>query len=319
MEQKNVVVVGGGNGAAVSILALKRHLEQFAIAAVISMSDSGGSSGRLRKEFNTLPPGDILRGMLAMSRYDYATLRQIFYESRFEGAGKMDKHNLGNLFLTLGGQYTGDLVKTFSAFHQALECVGSVFPVTLDENDLCAEFMGGEVVCGEEAIDRPDKKHFGTMIKRVWLDPEPKLFGPAKTALLEADYIIIGPGSLYTSLVPNLLVQGFGEAVQASKAKIVYVLGNGYELHGENGPTTMSGFVQAIQKYLLRKIDLVIYNTEDLGVKEKKFYADKKWGVATRDIEEIQREYHLLGHKFEREGGGLSKEKLSEAFKQYLV
>ncbi len=319
MQTKNVVVVGGGNGAAVSILALKRHLENFSIAAVIAMSDSGGSSGRLRKEFGTLPTGDILRGMLAMSRYDYFTLRQIFYESRYEGVGKLDKHNMGNIFITLATKYSKDFVSVLNAMHQSLECVGSVFPITLGSADLCAELENGKVLCGEDMIDRPEDKHHGTLIKKVWLEPKTKLFKPAEQALVEADYIVLGPGSLYTSIIPNLLVGGFAKAIKKSKAKLVYVLGNGYELRGENGPTTMSGFVEILQKYLPRKIDLVIYNTENLGGKEKRFYEDKHWGVAVRDIEKIQLEYHLIGHGFEREGGGLSKEKLGEAFKEYLV
>lgn len=316
---KNVVVIGGGNGAAVSILALKRHLELFSIAAVIAMSDSGGSSGRLRKEFGTLPTGDILRGMLALSRYDYAPLRQIFYESRFEGVGNLDKHNLGNIFITLATQYNKDFVSVLNAMHQSLECVGSVFPVTLGSADLCAELENGDELCGETMIDRPSEKHQGTMIKKVWLQPVVKIFEPAEQSLVEADYIVLGPGSLYTSIIPNLLVDGFADAVKNSKAKIVYVLGNGYELRGENGPTTMSGFVKALQQYLPRKIDIIIYNTEDLGVKEKRFYVDKHWGVAARDVKELQNDYELIGHQFEREGGGLSKEKLGEAFKEYLV
>lgn len=316
---KKVVVVGGGNGAAVSILALKRNLDLFSISAVIGMTDSGGSSGRLRKEFGTLPTGDILRGMLAMSKYDYYTLRQIFYERRFAQPGKLEKHNLGNIFLTLATQYSGNVVETIKGFQQSLECQGVVHPVTLDAAELCAQFKNGEIVCGEDTIDRPTSKNSDTTIERVWLDPEPALYAPAKKALLEADYIILGPGSLYTSIIPNLLVKGFSNAIKKTKAKLVYVLGNGYETHGENGPTTMSGFAAVLQRYLPRSIDVVIYNTEDLGKKEKRFYTEKSWGIATRDIEKLTKKHTLIGHDFERDGGGLSKEKLAQIFKTHLV
>jgi uncharacterized cofD-like protein len=100
MSKKRVVAVGGGNGSAIALEALKQHRDIFDISAVISMSDSGGSSGRLRREFGTLPPGDILRAILSLSLYDYSILRKIFYNNRFSGAGKSVDHNLGNLFFS---------------------------------------------------------------------------------------------------------------------------------------------------------------------------------------------------------------------------
>jgi uncharacterized cofD-like protein len=315
--KKNVVVVGGGNGAAVSILALKRNPDLFSLSAIIAMSDSGGSSGRLRKEFGTLPPGDILRAILAMSKYDYYTLRQIFYERRYTG-GKLDRHNLGNIFMTLATMYSGSLVETLEALQHSLECVGNVYPMTLESADLYAVLKNGDIKKSETEIDRPGRKSDKTVIEKVWLEPQPTLYPDAKKALLKADYIVLGPGSLYTSIVPSLLVKGFVEALKKSKAKLVYIVGNGYEKEGENGSTTMAGFVTNLQGYLPRPLDMVIYNTEDLGNKEKRFYADKKWAVAARDVETLGKKYQLVGHRFERDGGGLSKEKLAEAFKMYL-
>src|SRR3989338_10719600 len=105
MSKKKIVVIGGGNGSSLCLEALKKHANIFDISAVISMSDSGGSSGKLRKEFNTLPPGDIMRAILSLSKYDYKILRRIFYKPRFKNTGKLDSHNLGNLFLTLMSQH----------------------------------------------------------------------------------------------------------------------------------------------------------------------------------------------------------------------
>src|SRR3989339_860667 len=120
MSKKKVVVIGGGNGSAISIVALKQNLDLFDISAVISMSDSGDSSGRLREEFNTLPPGDIMRAVLALSKYDYPLLKQIFFRNRFSGAGKLDGHNLGNLALILGEKYDGDFMSAIRALEQNL-------------------------------------------------------------------------------------------------------------------------------------------------------------------------------------------------------
>lgn len=318
MNKIRVVVVGGGNGAAVSILALKRNPDLFQPASIINMCDSGGSSGRLREEFNTLPPGDILRALLAMSKYDYYTLRQIFYEKRFTESGKLNDHNLGNLILTLFSEYSKKYPDTLAAMAEALECVGEVAPVTYELSQLVAELSNGEVVEGEVHIDRPAyrREH---IIKKVYLKPVPTLSQPAERLLRDAEYIIFGPGSLYTSIIPNVLVQGFNEAVAKSKAKLVFVVGNGYEAEGETGPMTMSGFTEVLQQYIPRPLDMIIYNTHDLGAVETKFYQEKKWAVAKRDMERLSTKYTLVGRPFERAGGGLSKEKLAEIFKELLV
>lgn len=317
MIKKNVVVVGGGNGAAISLFALKGHLEQFEIFGVTSMMDSGGSSGRLRQEIGVLPPGDILRGILALSKYEHAWLRSIFYEQRFEDVGKLSGHNLGNLLLALGSQYGGSLPDAVHALQQALGCVGDILPVTLDSVQLIAKLVDGTRLVSEAAIDRPSLG--GAEIERVWLEPEAKIYEPARSVLLAADYIIFGPGSLYTSLVPNILVSGFIEALQKSNAKLVYALGIAYENDGEKGPIMMSDFVLTLEKYLSRKIDVVIYNNHEPSPVQRAFYASRQWGESGRDIEKVAAGRTLIGYDFERDRGGLSKEKLAEVFEKYLV
>jgi uncharacterized cofD-like protein len=146
-----------------------------------------------------------------------------------------------------------------------------------------------------------------------------RAYQPALEALRQADYIILGPGSLYTSIIPSLLIPEVKQVLKQSKAKLVYVVGNGYEAEGELGPTTMAGFVEALQRYVPRSINIVIYNTADLGAKERRFYEEKKWGVATRDVEVLKERYMMFGYPFERDGGGLSKERLGEIFKKVLV
>lgn len=314
---KHVVVVGGGNGAAVSLGALKRHIDQFTISAIISVMDSGGSSGRLRTELGVLPAGDILRGILALSHYDYATLRQLFHETRFEEAGKLTGHNLGNLFLALGSQYAGSFPDAINAFQQALQCVGNVFPVTLDNAQLVAELVDGTEMVGEAAIDRPPTA--SAAIKIVRIAPEAKLYEPARQVLVAADYVVFGPGSLYTSIIPNLLTSGFVEAIKESKAKLVYVLGLAYENNGEKGPVAMSELTLALEKYLPQKLDIVVHNTHKLTAKERANYAVKHWTETDRDIEKVTEGRRLISHDFERDGGGLSKDKLAEVFQKFLI
>src|SRR3989339_2031331 len=154
-HKKNVVVIGGGNGSAVCLEGLKTYTNIFDISAVISMSDSGGSSGKLRKEFNTLPPGDIMRAVLSLSKYDYQSLRKIFYQPRFSGLGKLDTHNLGNLFLTLTIQFTGNFIHAIEAMSHSVEAKGRVYPVSLENINLVAELENGKVIKTEAFIDNP--------------------------------------------------------------------------------------------------------------------------------------------------------------------
>ena len=191
----NVVVIGGGNGSAVTINALKEHTDVFDISAVIAVSDSGGSSGRLREEFYTLPPGDLMRAILAMSKYEYKLLKQIFYKNRFKDVGKLNAHNLGNLFLILSKQYDGDIVHAMRALEQSVEAVGRVYPVTLDVVHLCAELTDGTTVKTEAVLDEPTYDR-GKKIKRVWLEPEGKVYEGAKKVIVDARHILLSAASL---------------------------------------------------------------------------------------------------------------------------
>lgn len=311
-----VAVIGGGNGTAICLVALKKWCDRLDLSAIVSMSDSGGSSGKLRHEFGTLPPGDILRAVLALSRYDYSLLRQIFYEPRFEGLQKLDGHNLGNLFLVLTARYGGNFLAALEALSQSVDALGKVYPVTLDLADLAAELTSGEVIRTESFIDNPNYNR-GSKIKKAWLEPEPKAYAGAEQALREADYIIISPGSLYTSLVAALLPKGIKESIATSKARLIYVAGSAYRLDGETGPEKLSDFVLQLEKYLPRQLDAVIYNNHILDEEQNKFYAEKKWGVFEKDMDKISGR-ELIAADFESARGGLSSEKLGEILKNIL-
>ena len=278
MEKKNVVIVGGGNGGSISIRAMKQFPDHYNISAVIGMSDSGGSSGRLREEFDVLPPGDILRGVIAMSRYDYDTMRHIFYETRFSEYGKLQGFGLGHLFIALAEKYNGGIVDAIRALAQALDVVGPVFPVTTESSDLCAELVNGDIIIGEHNIDRPSKEHQED-IHRVWLQPTPIMYERTKQELRDADYIIIGPGSFYTSIIATLLPEGVKDILRESKAKLIFVSGNGIELEGEKGPRSLYKSVQALNDYLPRPVDAIISNSHELN-EEQKSHTKKKVGAS---------------------------------------
>ena len=312
--KQNVVIISGGNGSGVSINACKTFLEEVALSAVIPMSDSGGSTGRLRREFDTLPVGDIMRAVIAMSKHDAGLLKQLFYRMRFKKAGKLDGHNLGNLFLILAEQYGGDFVHALTALHPAVEAVGTVHPVTLDVSDLAVELASGEQVVGEHEIDRP--KSTEDKITRAWLEPQPALYNGAKEALKKADVIVFGPGSLYCSVIPSLLVADVQEVLEKSSAKLVYVVGNAFEEHGEAGPRVLSKFISTLESYLPRALDAVVFNNHSLSEHEQKRYQEKQWTLITNDVDD--NDPRVIVGDFERSGGGLDPDKLGALLKDVI-
>ena len=323
---QNVVVIGGGNGSAICLEALKKYASSLNISSVVSMSDSGGSSGKLRKELNTLPPGDVLRAILSLSIYDYQSLKKIFYKPRFKNIGKLNNHNLGNLFLTLAGQFSGNFIYALEALSQSVEAQGRVYPVTLENTSLVAELDNGKIIRTEEFIDNP-KYNRGWKIKRVWLEPKCRAYPQAVQAITKADVIIIASGSLYTSLVATLLPIGIKEAIKKSKAKIIYLAGSAYRINGETGPEKLSEMIAQLEKYLPRSIDQVIHNNHKLSVKQKKIYQENGWGVFAFDKENFppkadqsraEKSPKVISLDFERVEGGLDPKKLSPIFKKYI-
>lgn len=316
MNKKKIVVIGGGNGSAVSLVALKQNINLFDISAVISMSDSGGSSGRLRKEFGVLPPGDIMRAILALSKYDYPLLKKIFYTNRFDETGKLSKHNLGNIFLTLATKYSGDIRLAIKSLLQSVEAQGEVFPATLQSCDLVAELQNGQKIFGEANIDEPnyDRKY---KIKKVFLEPKVKANLEAIEAIKNADYIVLCSGSLYTSVVATLLPVGMIEAIKKSHGKLVYVCGNAYRTDGETGPENMADAAAVLQSVLPRAIDFVLCNSHILNKVEKKNYREKNWGVLENNAKEIKNSKVII-FDYERAGGGLCSFKLGAMFKKIM-
>lgn len=316
--KKKIVVIGGGNGTAIVLQALKPHHEELAISAVISMSDSGGSSGKLREEFHTLPTGDIMRAVLSLSRYDYPILKKIFYENRFSEVGKLNVHNVGNLFLVLAQQYGGDFISGIRALSQAVESVGYVYPATLDITDLRAELTSGEIVRGEAKIDIPDYDRCKKIV-RVWLEPAGRIYEAAKNVIISADYIIFGIGSLFTSVIPPLLADGAQEALQNSKAKFIYVLGGHYAIERETGPTKASEFLAILQQYLPGPIDIFILSRpENISASQQKYYEEKKWGLIEYDKENVVCPI-VSAQDLQKEQGGTDHRKLGKVLMEIIT
>lgn len=257
-NSKKFVVIGGGTGTYTVLSGLKRITDQ--ITAVVTMMDSGGSSGRLRDEFGQLPAGDVRQALVALSN-DSSVMRELF-NYRYEKGEGLEGHSFGNLFLTALAEVTGGMEKALLEAGRILNIKGQVLPVTLSDSNLVAEYENGLVVKGESEIDVP--KHDGKLhITKLALEPQAQPFSKTLQAISDADLIIIGPGDLYTSLIPNLVVPGVATAICNSKAKKVYIV-NLMTKFGQTYDFKASNFVAEIEKYLGNCLDLVLFNSKEL-------------------------------------------------------
>jgi uncharacterized cofD-like protein len=226
MAKKLVVVVGGGTGTHTVLRGLRQYSDTIDIAAVVSMSDSGGSTGRLRDEFGQLPAGDVRNALTALAAegdtHD-ALMRQLFMYRFSRGEG-LSGHNFGNLFLTVLTDILGSEVKAIAAASRILRVAGKVVPVTVDHVELQATYENGQVVLGEHKIDEGSTGLPPNLrITELALSPRATLSEEAVAVLKEARLIVFGPGDLYTSILPNCIVDGFQEVLALSKARVVYV------------------------------------------------------------------------------------------------
>ena len=256
-----VVTVGGGTGSFAMLSELKKVASR--LWAVIAMTDSGGSSRRLMDEFGRpLPLGDLRQALVALSRS--SRLWGDLFSYRFpngpdDGVGG---HALGNLILhALEELNGGDLLGALEDAEQILDAGGHVVPVTLDRATLCAELSDGRIVRGEAEIDQPGDRPI-LPIRRVFLEPPAPALPQARKALARADRVLLGPGDLYTSLVPCLLVDGIAEAIRASEGEVVYVC-NVMTKRGETDGYGAADFVRTVHHYLGRRVDTVVVNTAE--------------------------------------------------------
>jgi len=242
------------------------------LTSVVSMADDGGSTGRLRDQYGVLPPGDIRRALVALSNTS-KTLRDLF-NYRFKG-GDLKEHSFGNIFLSALEKITGSFGESVDVASKILNIKGQVLPVTLSRITLCAELANNSVIRGETNIDIR-KKNPEVPIKKVWLEPAASINPRAKKAILGADMIVIGPGDLFTSLIPNFLVRGMSAVLKKSSAKKVYVC-NLMTKMGETQGFKAPDFVVSIEKYLGKGVlGHVIFNNKKPSNEILKKYSSEK-------------------------------------------
>lgn len=256
--QKRVVFIGGGTGGFTVLSGLRDY--PYHLSAIVSMADDGGSTGLLREEFGTLPAGDIRRALIALSDSNKKVLSELF-NFRFDEESSLHGHSMGNLLLTALEKITGDFASAVKEAGEVLNIKGEVIPVTLTRTRLNATLTDGTTVVGETNIDIP--KHDGNKkIKGIFLDPQVDANLEAIEAIGNADAIIIGPGDVYTSVLPNLAVTGIVDALKNSKGKVIYNV-NIMTKFGETNGFKALDFVEKMEEYLGKDvIDFVSVNIE---------------------------------------------------------
>ncbi|GAA5346323.1 gluconeogenesis factor YvcK family protein [Planifilum fimeticola] len=279
-RRPHIVAIGGGTGLPVLLRGLKKaHVD---ITAVVTVADDGGSSGRLRDDMQMPPPGDVRNVLIALA--DTEPLLEQVLQHRFTNGDGLAGHALGNLMLAALKEITGDFTQAIEEMSRVLAVRGQVLPASSQDVVLLAEMTDGTIIRGESQIPKSGKK-----IRRVFLHPpQPAPHDDALDAIARADAIVIGPGSLYTSILPNLLVRGMAEAIRASSADKFYIC-NMMTQPGETDGFTASDHVQAIYDHVGdRFFDTVIVNNAVPPPSVRRKYAAKGAETVLPDIDRLK-------------------------------
>jgi len=271
-----IAVIGGGTGLSNLIRGLKKYSNQ--ISAIVAVTDDGASSGEIRKEYDILPPGDIRKCLSALA-YDEELVGKIF-EHRFNKK-LFGGHTLGNIWITALADIAGSFEKAIELSSEIFLTAGRVLPATLSKIDLVAEFEDGERMDGESFFVKSGKK-----ISKVALDRKSiRAYAKSVSAIVEADLIVIGPGSLYTSVIPNLLISGIREAIKKSNAAKVYIANCSTE-RGETENYSIDDHIQAIENHTSRKFfDYCLVNDKVLRRSIKSSKLGEVYNITTKKEE----------------------------------
>jgi len=276
-----IVTVGGGTGLSVLLSGLKEYTSN--ITAIVTVADDGGSSGRLRQQFDILPPGDIRNCLVALA--DASTLMRDLFQFRFDQSSELSGHNFGNLFITVMTRLTGDFEKAIKETSKVLALRGQVIPSTLNNVALVAQHQDGTTTEGEDKIP---KAHLP--IDKVYLKArgESAATPEAIKAIEEAQIIILGPGSLYTSIIPNLLIKEITDSIIASGAIKIYVC-NAMAQPGETDGYSASDHIKALIRHSHGRIfDYCILNTGEISKDALKRYAQEDSYPVVNDTKKIE-------------------------------
>lgn len=282
-NQPKIVCIGGGTGTFVVLRGLKYY--PYKLSAIVSMSDSGGSNKRIRDEFGLLPTSDLRQCLVALSEENggVGLLRRLFMY-RFEKGRGISGMTFGNLFMAALSDILGSQEEAIKQTGKVLRIHGMVIPVTFTKTNLYAEYEDGQVLEEEHLIDEPP--HDGTLkITNIYLKPKARANPEATKALKEADLIILGPGDLYTSLLPNLLIADIAKSLKNARGKIVYVM-NLMTKYGQTYNYSARDHLKVVERFIGKAINYIILNNGRLNETTLKVYAKYHESPVVNDLSE---------------------------------
>lgn len=277
MKKKKVVVIGGGTGTTAVLPRLKEYPD-LEISVIVSMTDDGGSNAVIRDEFGILPLSDLRKSIIALSDIENGILRKLFVYRFPKGKGLFG-HTLGNLMMMALTEVTGSVVDAVEAAKKLFHVKGKVIPVTLKQTTLVAEYDSGLKIKGEHLIDEPTLPKSAGKIKKLFLSPRVAANAEALRAVRTADFIIAGPGDLYTTTLANLIVPGMRDAIQKSRAKFIFI-SNLMSKFGQTTGQKASDLASEMEKYSGRQPDAVVLHKGKFSQSILKKYAkEREWPI----------------------------------------
>lgn len=329
ISQARIVVLGGGTGTYVALSGLKEFTEH--LTAVVTVSDSGGSSGRLRDQFGFLPVGDLRQALAALAPNNGEAWIRNLLLYRFDRGEGLNGHNLGNLVLAALTDLAGSEARAVEIAAQIFRLSGRVLPVSLDNVQLVATYEDGSWVVGEHEIDEPSPKDSQKQIVNLELRPRARIYKEAEKAIRQADLILIGPGDLYTSLLPNLLVEGLREALAQRRGQLVFAV-NLMTRSGQTRGYTASTHLEKLSSLMEAYPDVVLINSAPIPKQILQAYAKQGEFPVEDDLEDgskmrlVRRDF-LAGEAYVKARGDFLKrsflrhhpQKLAKALVDLLV
>jgi len=284
-KKKNIVVIGGGTGSSVVLSGLRKY--PVDLTGIVSVTDSGGSTGRLRTEFGFLPVGDMRQCLAALASENGDSYIKKLLLYRFNKGKGLKGHNLGNLILTALTDLSSSEPKAVEMAARIFRLHGKILPITTNNVQLVAVYEDGTTVVGEHEIDEPKKG--GKKIIKLTTKPKANIYNQAKEAIEKADLIVIGPGDLYTSILSNLIIRGVKRAFIKTNAKIIYIV-NLMTRYSQTHKLTVKDHIKKIERCLGRQLDFVLLNKGNIPDKILKLY-EKEKGFPVKD--DLKRKNHF--------------------------
>ncbi len=251
-----ITVIGGGTGTSTVLEGLKKY-NDLELNVIVGMMDDGGSNAVVRDEFGLLPLSDLRKSIIALSEENESNILRDLFTYRFSQGDGLKGHTLGNLLMIAMTDITGSEVEAIEMFKYLFSVKGNIVPVTLDKVRLIAEYSNGMRIKGEHLIDEPDIK---SDIIKLYLDKKAKAYKGAIDCIHDCEYIIIGPGDLYTTTLANIVVDGISKALQKTKAKLIFIP-NLMSKIGQTRGLTMNSMIKLVEGYIGREFDYILINS----------------------------------------------------------